>query len=388
MDLLWLVSGHDKAYLVPEGQMLFVAPGQLHSCAGEWGKAIPDAQSLQSLTPQCQCVVLVAGERLFSEELLGALPIELTTLVMITTKTSPSLREQFAQLDVDGYIADNMEAIDFFAIVSKCVQDKQNLNSLQQELTNYSSIAFTAMSSASEMGVVALFAEKAQNTQSLAHLARLLLSCARDLGLNGVVQFSFEQDIKRFPDDISPSLQRLLVDALHSDSRIISLDRFMLFNFDLVQLLVTDAPIGEVERYGRLRDVLAQIVSIAEARARTLKVNAMLKAQQDNTRLVMSLLEMASRDNRQAVKEIMTDLSISLRTMAMGMDLTLAQESELLGLADKALNSLENLQIATLAVEEHFRSLVKQLDDAAQLLDTPAENLEEVAENNLKIELF
>ncbi len=388
MNLLWLVSGRDKAYLVPEGQMLFAAPGQLQPNAAEWIRSVSDGDTLAQLAEQCQCVVLVADQWLFSDGLLHELPEKLTKLVMITAKTSPALREQFATLGVDGYVADSMESVDFFAAVSKRVQDKNNLNELQQELANCSNIAFTAMSSASEMGVVALFAEKAQNTQDFAHLARLTLSCAKDLGLHAVVQFAFDQDIKRYPAETPAAFNRVFQDALNSGCRIVSLERFMLFNFDQVQLLITDAPVNEPDRYGRLRDVLAHIVSIAEARARTLKVNAMLKAQQDNTRLVMALLEMASGDNRQAVKEIMTDLSLALRTIAMGMDLTLEQESELLGLADKALNSLEGLQMATLAIEDHFRSLVAQLDDAAHLLETPAELVEEVVEESSKVELF
>ena len=67
----------------------------------------------------------------------------------------------------------------------------------------------------------------------------------------------------------------------------------------------------------------------------------------------------------------MTKLSLSLRDMAIGLDLTLAQESALLGLSEGALCSLELLQESTMAVEEHFRSLVDQLDVVASLLDAP-----------------
>jgi hypothetical protein len=105
------------------------------------------------------------------------------------------------------------------------------------------------------------------------------------------------------------------------------------------------------------------------------------------------LLDMASKDNRNSVKEIMMDLSLSLRTMAMGMDLTLEQETQMLGLAERALNSLEGLQQATAAVEEHFRSLLEQLDGAASLLahqhdSEPTDAFAEDSKKDSKVELF
>jgi hypothetical protein len=118
----------------------------------------------------------------------------------------------------------------------------------------------------------------------------------------------------------------------------------------------------------------------------------MLKEQQDNARMVMMLLEMASRDNRNSVKSIMTDLSFSLRQMAMGLDLTLAQETAMTSLADAALEALESLQEATIAVEGHFRSLLAQLDEAANLLDNNKDNKEknndEETSTGSKVELF
>ena len=221
-----------------------------------------------------------------------------------------------------------------------------------------------------------------------ARLAQLIHSCLSDLGVSGVVQFIFDQDVRLFPPHISASYLRLLNFASESNARIVSQGRFLLFSFEHLQLLVTDAPVHEEERYGRLRDVLAHLVSIAEARAKTLKVNSLLKTQQDNTRTVMMLLEMSSRDNRNAVKEIMTELSDSLRMIATGFDLNMQQESALLGLSEKALESLESLQEATSVVEEYFRSLVQELEAVSLLLDKQEQVAQDQPEQDSRVELF
>jgi hypothetical protein len=207
--------------------------------------------------------------------------------------------------------------------------------------------------------------------------------------MDAVVQFHFDDVNTVFPENTSASYKRLLDSTLSSNARIVSHGRFLVFSFNHVQILITNAPINDEDRYGRMRDVLAHIASIAESRAKALQVNQMLKEQQDNSRMVMMLLEMASRDNRNSVKDIMTELSLSLRHMAVGLDLTLAQESAMIALADKALESLEGLQQATVAVEEHFRSLLEQLDEAATLLHSKAESTQQEDEvDGSKVELF
>jgi hypothetical protein len=100
----------------------------------------------------------------------------------------------------------------------------------------------------------------------------------------------------------------------------------------------------------------------------------------------MTLLEMASRDNRNSVKTIMTDLSMALREIAMGLELNIEQETAMLALSDRALESLECLHETTDAVEIHFRSLLLQLDQAAKLLKT--DEIAEPAEIESSVELF
>lgn len=200
-------------------------------------------------------------------------------------------------------------------------------------------------------------------------LADQTMRCLADLSVKGFIQFTFDDAIDIYPKAIAPGYRKLFDQFRTSAHRIISHGRFLIFNFENAQFLITDAPIANPDKYGRLRDVIAQIASIAEARAKTIKVNSMLKVQQENIRMVMSLLEMASRDNRTSVKRIMTEQSLALRELAVGMDLTLEQESSMLKLSERALGSLESLHEVTDTIEGHFRSLVVQLDQAAKLLD-------------------
>lgn len=388
MDALWLMGNPGRCFRIPDQQIIIDRQGQLSSTAATGEQPLATVDEFAALCAQVDILILVAGAVPLDPLWLSSVPPQLPKLGFLADNSHPEARVQLTMAGVDGYVSAAMNQPDFAVVLHKIHEDKLSINSLQEELKNFSAIAFTAMSSASEMGTVAVFAEKVQAVMDLHRLAQLLLTCLKDLRLEGVIQFIFDEDITLFPADVSMSYQRLLHSARESDARIVSQGRFLLFSFDHIQLLITDAPHLDAERYGRLRDVLAHLVSIAEARAKTLKVNTLLKIQQDNTRMVMMLLEMASRDNRNSVKEIMTGLSDSLRAMATGLDLNMGQEAELLGLSERALNSLEGLQEATSAVEEHFRSLLQQLDTVSSLLQSKEDVQLVAVESDSRVELF
>jgi len=388
MKALWLMGNPLRCFYVPIEQIIVDKQGVLLTDATTTEQPVATREDLVAACAEADILVLVAGTVPLDRGWLGGLPAHIPKVGFLSDNSSAEARVQLTMMGVDGYVLANMGVPEYAVVLQKIHEDKLAINSLQEELKNFSAIAFTAMSSASEMGTVAIFAEKVQAAMDLHRLAHLIHACLKDLRLDGVIQFVFDDDITLFPADVSLSYQRLLHSARESDARIVSQGRFLLFSFDHIQLLITDAPYLDEERYGRLRDVLAHLVSIAEARAKTLKVNTLLKIQQDNTRMVMMLLEMASQDNRNSVKEIMTGLSDSLRLMAMGFDLNLEQEAELLGLSERALNSLEGLQEATSTAEVHFRSLLQQLDTASNLLQSVEDAQPAIDESDSRVELF
>lgn len=391
MEALWVLAGPDRCYRVPDQELIVDRQGDVTKTGETYlvsSSQLQEPGAWEALCAQADIVVLVAGDVQLNSLWLSSIPVSLPKVGFLDDRSQSDVRQQLAVLGVDGYISVVMSQPDFAVVLQKIHEDKQAINNLQEELKNFSAVAFTAMSSASEMGTVAVFAEKVQSCMELHRLANLIHVCLADLSLEGVVQFMFDEDISLFPPEIPASFARLLQSASEAETRIISHGRYLLFSFDHVQLLVTNAPHQDQERYGRLRDVLAHVTSIAEARAKALKVNTLLKVQQDNARMVMMLLEMAAADNRSAVKQIMTELSDSLRIMATGFDLNMEQEAELLSLSERALNSLESLQEATMTVEEHFRSLLPQLDEATLLLQAPPESATAEENHDSKIELF
>lgn len=386
MDRLWLFSETGEIYVVPSDESIVDETGHPQGELAEFLLDISNKNEFASCFNRVKQIVLVSSSHLFEAEYLGAIPASASRLALVKADTSPEARVQLDNLQLDGLLFSPFTADAVHTKLKKAYDAKKALVELQDEIKNYSSIAFTAMSSASEMGVVAFYAQAIQNTLTFDRLAEQTLRALHDLSVQGYVQFTFDDLISVYPKEISNGYRDIFTSLRSSSHRIISQGRFLIFNFDNVQLLITDAPLGDPDKYGRLRDVIAHIVSIAESRARTIKLNFLLKSQQENTRMVMMLMQMASRDNRNSVKEIMTNLSLALRELATGMDLNMEQESALLNLSEDALNSLEALHEATDAVEEHFASLLVQLDQAEKLLQ--GEEEVEAPHTDVSVELF
>jgi hypothetical protein len=386
MDKIWFFSEAQQIYWVPSIESIVDTEGCPLSKFAEFKVNLKDALEFGAFCERSDQIILVSSPHEFDDAYLLQIPKTMPCLALIRQDTPANAREQLDKLELDSYILSPFNASPLNSVLQKSMDDKNALVALQEELKNYSSIAFTAMSSASEMGLVAFYAQAVQNIGDMDRLVQQTLRCLKDLSVQGYLQFTFDEDVSIYPQDISNTYRDLLEWTRTSEHRIVSQGRFLIFNFDNAQFLITDAPVSDPDKYGRLRDVIAHIVSIAEARAKTIKVNALLREQQDNTRTVMMLLEMASNDNRNAVKSIMTEQALALRELATGMDLTLDQEKAMINLSERAMESLECVHEATGAIEIHFRSLLLQLDQAAKLLKTT--DVETPTEIEAHVELF
>lgn len=386
MSHLWFFSETGRILNVPDIESAVDENGMPAETMLNFSVEVRTADEFHQLCVNAERIILISSSKEFAADFVTRIPANVPRLALIKCGTPCAAREQLDKLELDAYILTTFKDGSVDLALNKFAEEKRAIAAIQEELKNYSSIAFTAMSSASEMGVVAFYAQSVQNISDMSRLAQQTLRCLKDLSVQGYIQFSFEDRNYIYPENISKGYFNLLKQTQSSGCRILSQGRFFIFNFENAQFLITDAPVDDPDKYGRLRDVIAHIVSIAEARAKTIKANEMLKAQQENTRTVIMLLEMASQDNRTSVKTIMTELSLSLREIATGLDLNLEQETAMLALSERALTSLESLYETTDAIESHFRSLLLQLDQAAKLLESS--EVEHNTESETSVELF
>lgn len=154
----------------------------------------------------------------------------------------------------------------------------ENKRSLRENADSAFRTAMTAMSSAAELGVILHFFRESFTADSYTALGRLILGALSQLGLEGSLQLrSRFGDHNLNADGLCSPLEVSILGNVRSAGRLVDLGARTAINYDLVTIIVKNMPLEDADRYGRLRDVLAQLAEGVDARIRALDDAAALR---------------------------------------------------------------------------------------------------------------
>lgn len=231
------------------------------------------------------------------------------------------------------------------------------------------STAMAAMSSAAEIGVVLQFIRRTFSCTSYPDLARAMLDAVAEYGLTGKVQIrGHGQTLCRNGQGDSSPLEAAVLTTLSECGRIVDLRARSAFNYASVTLLVTDMPIADAERNGRMRDNLALLVEAADARVHALDVELAVRDKEQAIQRLLSRSQDALRDidrinraNRQATAEVMNKMVDDVEQDFFRLGLTAIQEESLSMTLRNAVRTVMDVYDQGLPVDDHIRALMDEL---------------------------
>lgn len=236
---------------------------------------------------------------------------------------------------------------------------------LDTRLRSASEVAFTAMSNSGELGVIISFVESALKCQDLAELANELLDALGQFSINCcLVIRSDETAPLYFSNTLLTPLETQLLDMAKDGKRIVSLGRRCIFNAENISILVKDMPNDE-ERCGRLRDHMARILTVADARTRSL-VNERVATQFRTSEVCRALNEAGDslrevddrmRHFQHLVQETCNDMMSRMEKMFMTMMLSDEQEEALLEPLREGRTRLDAIFDDSTAIDSHLDQL-------------------------------
>jgi hypothetical protein len=260
---------------------------------------------------------------------------------------------------------------------------------LKAQIEATTDTAMTAMKAASEIGLLMQLVEWLQTTRTTEDVANCLFRLCNSIELNAYVLVLDNGQESFFPEGaVHESAKKIMREALHSDIRVLSKNRILVFRLDYLVLIITNAPWEDQEKYGRLRDILLQGAALAEAKARTITVNNLISAQHSQVNSIMDLIKSVSAETQMYAREIMKTLSDELQVSAMTLDLTEDQESKLMQLSNDAFESIEVLYQNSDALEQHFHSLITSITAVAELTKNSATEAPPEPTTDDDVELF
>lgn len=202
--------------------------------------------------------------------------------------------------------------------------------SLEQQIEDATSTAFSAMATSSEMGQIVNYIEQIGQIDDVSELAQALISCLSSFGLNCNMELRIGDKRLHFASAglCSPIVLELF-EILKSKGRLHEFQNRILVNYENLSLLILNMPEDDEEKHGRIRDHICFIVSVTEQQLLSILTKKELEDQQRNLAEVISMVHSKFTglmtlldDNRKHNEEVFRSLQEQFenRIPTMGLD--------------------------------------------------------------------
>ena len=285
------------------------------------------------------------------------------------------------------------------------IEYREAQRQLQQRAHEAQKTAFTAMSGSSELGLVMKFVEKSYDIHSHDELANHLLNLFDTLGLKTVSLFATRRGPKWYTKNnvISP-LEKDIVNLLKNDQRFHHFGCRTQINFSHLSILVKNMPIDDMDRYGRLKDLMAPIASSVDSKIQNLNTeDAFLVQNQEisvafnNVQKTIESLTQFLQNNQSEGNRIIKQMFEELNHHIPHMGLEDDQEEYILDCIDHAITRAFNIMNASKDIENAFKMVLRKMAHMSKLRDElfkqhqerdQSDNEQRRTEESQSIELF
>ncbi len=244
---------------------------------------------------------------------------------------------------------------------------QKHFTELSSRLSSASTVAMTAMTHSSEMGVIIDYVAKSISCKSFDALSQHVFEVFDAYGIHGSMSIrDYDTSNRYYSNTLLSPLETQLLDMAKYGARIACLGKRALFNSQLVSLLVKDMPDDE-DRCGRLKDRLSIVLSCAEAcittllndedtrRFRSTTANQLLVDANATVNLVLTKI----KQYQDATKNIVSQMSLQIDNELISLMLSEEVENRLQRLVASAQNKLDQ----TLDIGEELDGMLANLSN-------------------------
>jgi CheY-like chemotaxis protein len=230
--------------------------------------------------------------RLRADDATANLPV----IFVSAHDTSPE-RVAAYQAGGDDFIVKPVAAHELQHKVSAMLQQRADLSALADQSRTAHQVAFTAMTSMGELGVLMDFMRRAATCPSPTDIADALLMALEAYGLSGAVQVRGPAgSIDRHSQQQTAPLQTSVMESLRDMGRIFVFGSRGIVNYARVSLLAHNLPTDDEDHLGRLRDNLALLAEGAETRLEAMEATTAVGLLQADARHTLDMLRTTLTD--------------------------------------------------------------------------------------------
>lgn len=218
-------------------------------------------------------------EELKTNPLTAAIPI-------IFLSGNGSLREKLQgfELGAEDYLVKPFDSDILNAKVKLATSSYHEKRELNARAQSAQGTAFEALTTSAELGRALRFVEHTFSIPTFDALAQALFKSMAEFGLSTSVMFvSNSGPLFYCQSNIEvPPLEKDLLQIMHQQGRFKDFGCRTFCNYRQVSLLIKNMPLGDRERYGRIKDTVPFILGSVDGKIRSLDVHRALVAQADS----------------------------------------------------------------------------------------------------------
>ncbi len=249
-------------------------------------------------------------------------------------------------------------------------EERAQLKSQAQYAT---STAMTAMTSMSETGLLLEVMKRFTQCQDARELARATQESLALFGVDGVVELLLPAEASIALNGRGPAseLEISVLRHMATMDRITQFKTRMSISYPHARLVVTNMPVDDPDRCGRLRDHLAMLLEAAEARLAAINSASLANQRGDaisgtieTLTKVLADIDQQQRQGRADALTVLNGVLMRLEQSMVGLGLTERQEEALLALVREGLEDVYSSQQAEARFQDQLSAAVQGLQQA------------------------
>lgn len=339
-------------------------------------------------------------DRLRNQALTQNIPV-----VFLSSHSSLRERMQGYEVGANDYIVKPFEAEHLKAKIQVLARYSEEKRLLQSQYQQAQHTAMIAMSGSSELGLAIAFVEKSYSIHQFGDLAEALLQACQQFQLQCVLMLFDEHQQPQWhalDEAISP-LEKDMIEMVDRSQRLVDFGVRTIVNFSNLSLLVKNMPIEDLERYGRMKDLLPILLTAVDNKINAIRTDLALKRQQED--LLQSFKQIRGRlyylaksligkqhQGQESLRALVTELSTDL----LGMGLEEDQEAYLLNRLEQTIDNAGDkidasylLYVTFTGILDNLRQISSQQDELQQLfIDMRTQSQQVIEEEADNVEFF
>ena len=328
-------------------------------------------------------------EKLRASDLTRCIPV-----VFLSSHSTLRERMQGYEAGADDYLVKPFEAADLVAKLKILGRYREEQKTLQSQIAQAEKTARIAMTGSSELGIAMQFVEKSYAYHNFADLGDSLLRVCQQFDLSCLLTVLDNDEYLWFSlDEAIKPLEKEMIEMVDRQQRFVDFGQRTIVNFTSLSLLVRNMPLDDMERYGRMKDLLPVLLSAVDSKVKAIQADIALSQQSEE--LMRSFGQVRSRlyylaktliSNQHESAELLHKMVSDLNTDLLRMGLEDDQEAYILHRIDSAIEDAKQQLDASATLYHSFNGILATLKETTRNQQQLQETFAAMNESNASLE--